>query len=222
MQSRRAITTRPISGPHEPFHEAATLGVAADPSVARAGQAEPLARSETGVRCRCAAGRVEPDDHHDPLRRPERLLARPPREGRLMLSIVVLEFFGTGLVLPFNVVYLHEVRDFALSDVGLLLGLPPLMGLLVVGPGRLGHRPAGRAADPDRRALAAGGRQRACSRSPPPGRSPRSRSPSTASRSACPGRPGRAWSPRSSRPSSASATSGSTSPCSTSASASAA
>ena len=52
-----------------------------------------------------------------------------------MLSIVVLEFLGTGLVLPFNVVYLHEVRDFSLSDVGLLLGLPPLMGLLVVGPG---------------------------------------------------------------------------------------
>ncbi|HRD63532.1 MAG TPA: MFS transporter [Nocardioides sp.] len=58
-----------------------------------------------------------------------------PREGRLMLSIVVLEFLGTGLVLPFNVVYLHEVRGFALSDVGLLLALPPLMGLLVVGPG---------------------------------------------------------------------------------------
>jgi MFS family permease len=58
-----------------------------------------------------------------------------PREGRLMLSIVVVEFLGTGLVLPFHVVYLHEVRDFALSDVGLLLGLPPLMGLLVVGPG---------------------------------------------------------------------------------------
>jgi MFS family permease len=68
-----------------------------------------------------------------------------PREGRLMLSIVVLEFLGTGLVLPFHVVYLHEVRGFTLSDVGLLLGLPPLMGLLVVGPGgsaidRLGAR----------------------------------------------------------------------------------
>jgi MFS family permease len=58
-----------------------------------------------------------------------------PREGRMMLSIVVLEFLGTGLVLPFNVVYLHEVRHFTLSDVGLLLGLPPLMGLMVVGPG---------------------------------------------------------------------------------------
>jgi hypothetical protein len=64
-----------------------------------------------------------------------------PREGRLMLSIVVLEFLGTGLVLPFNVVYLHEVRDFTLSDVGLLLGLPPLMGLVVVGP--VGRRSTG-------------------------------------------------------------------------------
>ena len=41
-----------------------------------------------------------------------------PREGRLLLSIVVIEFIGTGLVLPFQVVYLHEVRGFALSDVG--------------------------------------------------------------------------------------------------------
>jgi MFS family permease len=58
-----------------------------------------------------------------------------PREGRLLLSVVVFEFLGTGLVLPFHVVYLHEVRGFSLSDVGLLLGLPPLAGFLVVGPG---------------------------------------------------------------------------------------
>lgn len=58
-----------------------------------------------------------------------------PREGKLLLSVVVFEFIGTGLVLPFNVVYLHEVRDFALSDAGLLLALPPLVGFLVVGPG---------------------------------------------------------------------------------------
>jgi MFS family permease len=58
-----------------------------------------------------------------------------PREGRLLLSIVAIQFLGTGLVLPFHVVYLHEVRGFQLSDVGLLLGVPPLMGLLVVGPG---------------------------------------------------------------------------------------
>ncbi|MDI6911021.1 MFS transporter [Nocardioides sp.] len=68
-----------------------------------------------------------------------------PREGRLLLSVVVFEFIGTGLVLPFHVVYLHEVRGFALSDVGLLLALPPLIGFLVVGPGgsaidRLGAR----------------------------------------------------------------------------------
>jgi MFS family permease len=58
-----------------------------------------------------------------------------PREGRLLLSVVVFEFLGTGLVIPFSVVYLHEIRGFSLSDVGLLIGLAPLMGLLVVGPG---------------------------------------------------------------------------------------
>lgn len=58
-----------------------------------------------------------------------------PREGKLLLSVVVFEFLGTGLVLPFHVVYLHEVRGFRLSDVGLLLGVPPLVGFLVVGPG---------------------------------------------------------------------------------------
>jgi MFS family permease len=58
-----------------------------------------------------------------------------PREGKLLLSVVVFEFLGTGLVLPFHVVYLSVVRDFALSDVGLLLALPPLVGFLVVGPG---------------------------------------------------------------------------------------
>jgi MFS family permease len=69
-----------------------------------------------------------------------------PREGKLLLSVVVFEFIGTGLVLPFHVVYLHEVRDFDLGHVGLLLGLPPLVGFLIVGPGgsaidRFGARP---------------------------------------------------------------------------------
>jgi MFS family permease len=58
-----------------------------------------------------------------------------PREGRLLLSIVVVQFLGTGLVLPFLVVYLHEIRGFSLGDVGLLIGLGPLMGFLAVGPG---------------------------------------------------------------------------------------
>lgn len=58
-----------------------------------------------------------------------------PREGRLLLSVVVFEFIGTGLVLPFWVVYLHEVRGFSLSTAGLLLGVQPLFGLLAAGPG---------------------------------------------------------------------------------------
>jgi MFS family permease len=69
-----------------------------------------------------------------------------PREGKLLLSVVVFEFIGTGLVLPFHVVYLHEVRDIPLGHVGFLLGLPPLIGFLIVGPGgsaidRFGARP---------------------------------------------------------------------------------
>ncbi len=58
-----------------------------------------------------------------------------PREGRLFLSVIVFQFIGTGLVIPFHVVYLDVVRGFPLSHAGLLLGLPPLAGLLVVGPG---------------------------------------------------------------------------------------
>jgi MFS family permease len=58
-----------------------------------------------------------------------------PREGRLMLSVVVVQFLGTGLVLPFLVVYLHEIRGFTLGDVGVLIGLGPLVGFVAVGPG---------------------------------------------------------------------------------------
>ncbi|WP_148611489.1 MFS transporter [Nocardioides rubriscoriae] len=68
-----------------------------------------------------------------------------PREARLLLSIVAIEFIGTGLVLPFHVVYLNEVRGFGLSDVGLMLALPPLAGFVLTGPAgvaidRLGAR----------------------------------------------------------------------------------
>ncbi|RLV47562.1 MFS transporter [Nocardioides mangrovicus] len=58
-----------------------------------------------------------------------------PREGRLLLSIVVVEFIGTGLVLPFWVVYLHEVRGFSLATTGLLIGVQPLAGLIAAVPG---------------------------------------------------------------------------------------
>ena len=57
-----------------------------------------------------------------------------PREGKLLLSTVIVDFIGTGLVMPFNVVYLHEVRGFELTHVGLLLAVPALVALVVVGP----------------------------------------------------------------------------------------
>ncbi|MFI2708345.1 MFS transporter, partial [Nocardioides sp. CER28] len=58
-----------------------------------------------------------------------------PREGKLLLSLVVIDFVGRGLTLPFSVVYLHEVRDFSLSTTGALIGLGSLVGFAAVGPG---------------------------------------------------------------------------------------
>ena len=57
-----------------------------------------------------------------------------PREGKLLISTVVFSALGTGLVLPFMVVYLHEVRDIPLETVGLLLALQAGIGLAVVPP----------------------------------------------------------------------------------------
>jgi len=50
-----------------------------------------------------------------------------PREGKYLLSTIIVDFIGNGLVMPFNVVYLHEVRGFELARVGLLLSLPALV-----------------------------------------------------------------------------------------------
>jgi MFS family permease len=58
-----------------------------------------------------------------------------PREGKLLLSLVVVDFVGRGLTLPFAVVYLHEVRHFSLGTTGTLIGLGSLVGFLVVAPG---------------------------------------------------------------------------------------
>ena len=58
-----------------------------------------------------------------------------PREGKLLLSVVAFQFIGTGLVLPFWVVYLHEIRGFSLDTTGLLLALLPAAGFLIVAPG---------------------------------------------------------------------------------------
>jgi MFS family permease len=70
-----------------------------------------------------------------------------PREGRLMLSVVAFEFIGTGLVLPFWVVYLHEIRGFSLDVVGLLIAAMSGAGVVTSIPGgtlidRIGPRRA--------------------------------------------------------------------------------
>ncbi|RNL77333.1 MFS transporter [Nocardioides marmorisolisilvae] len=57
-----------------------------------------------------------------------------PREGRLMLSVVAFEFIGTGLVLPFWVVYLHELRGYSLEVVGVLLAAMSAAGVIAAAP----------------------------------------------------------------------------------------
>src|SRR3954465_15368985 len=57
-----------------------------------------------------------------------------PREGRLLISTVVFQSIGTGLVLPFMVAYLHEVRGIPLETGGLLLALQAGVGIVLVAP----------------------------------------------------------------------------------------
>jgi MFS family permease len=52
-----------------------------------------------------------------------------------MLSVVAFEFVGTGLVLPFWVVYLHEMRGFSLDVVGILLAVMSAAGVVASAPG---------------------------------------------------------------------------------------
>jgi MFS family permease len=68
-----------------------------------------------------------------------------PREGKFLLSTVAVETLGTGLVLPFGFIYLHEVRAFSIETSGSLLAVPAIVGMAVVGPAgalidRLGAR----------------------------------------------------------------------------------
>jgi len=68
-----------------------------------------------------------------------------PREGRFLLSTVAIETLGTGLVLPFGFIYLHEVLGFTIETAGSLLAVPAIVGMAVVGPAgalidRLGAR----------------------------------------------------------------------------------
>ncbi len=83
-----------------------------------------------------------------PVERRPRLVdfwAELPRDGRFLISSVAIEAFGRGLILPFGLVYLHEVRQFPLEVTGTLLGVPAFVALFVVWPAgalidRLGPR----------------------------------------------------------------------------------
>ena len=57
-----------------------------------------------------------------------------PRNGKLLLSTVAIETLGTGLVLPFGFIYLHEVLGFTIETAGSLLAVPATVGMAVVGP----------------------------------------------------------------------------------------
>lgn len=57
-----------------------------------------------------------------------------PRDGKWLLSTVVVQFFGRGLTLPFTIIYLHEVRGFSLGLAGTLMALIAVVGLVVTGP----------------------------------------------------------------------------------------
>ena len=68
-----------------------------------------------------------------------------PRDGKFLLSTVAIETLGTGLVLPFGFIYLHEVRGFSIETAGSLLAVPAMVGMAIVGPAgalidRLGAR----------------------------------------------------------------------------------
>jgi MFS family permease len=68
-----------------------------------------------------------------------------PRDGKFLLSTVAIETLGTGLVLPFGFIYLHEVLGFTIETAGSLLAVPAIVGIAVVGPAgalidRLGAR----------------------------------------------------------------------------------
>ena len=67
------------------------------------------------------------------------------RDGKFLLSTVAVETLGTGLVLPFGFIYLHEVLGFTIETAGSLLAVPAIVGMAVVGPAgtlidRLGAR----------------------------------------------------------------------------------
>lgn len=61
--------------------------------------------------------------------------AELPTAGRWLLSTIAVQTLGRGLTLPFTVIYLHEVRGFALSTSGVLMAVIAAVALLVTLPG---------------------------------------------------------------------------------------
>jgi MFS family permease len=56
------------------------------------------------------------------------------RDARLLLTGVAVDAFGTGLTLPFLVVYLHAVRGIPLETVGLIVAVPATVALVLLAP----------------------------------------------------------------------------------------
>ncbi|GAA3541566.1 MFS transporter [Nocardioides daeguensis] len=57
-----------------------------------------------------------------------------PAEGRWLLSTVAISTLGRGLVLPFTLIYLHEVRGFGLGLSGVLMATIAVAAFVVTGP----------------------------------------------------------------------------------------
>jgi MFS family permease len=58
----------------------------------------------------------------------------PSRAARLLLAGVAVDAFGTGLTVPLLVVYLHQFRGIPMETIGLVAGVPPAVGVLLLGP----------------------------------------------------------------------------------------
>jgi MFS family permease len=56
------------------------------------------------------------------------------RDARLMLTGIALDAFGTGLTVPFLVVYLHDVRALPLAIIGVIVAVPASVALALLGP----------------------------------------------------------------------------------------
>lgn len=58
----------------------------------------------------------------------------PSRAARILLAGTAVDAFGTGLTVPLLLVWLHQVRGIPLETVGLIVAVPPAVGLASLGP----------------------------------------------------------------------------------------